>query len=104
MDINLVSCSDFRKNQKKYLELAKRERVIITQKRTKDIFELVKVKKLESSNLQRVITADELFVDIEADDSTLYAYLSETRPEGKVILNPQEKQEFEDWLGISDKA
>jgi len=72
MDINLVSSSDFRKNQKKYLELAKRERVVITQRGTNDIFELVRVKKIESSNLQRAITAEELLVGIEEDIREIY--------------------------------
>lgn len=72
MDINLVSSSDFRKNQKKYLELAKRERVVITQRGTNDIFELVRVKKIESSNLQRAITAEELLVGIEEDIREVY--------------------------------
>lgn len=72
MDINLVSSSDFRKNQKKYLELAKRERVVITQRGTNDIFELVRVKKIESNNLQRAITAEELLVGIEEDIREVY--------------------------------
>lgn len=72
MDINLVSSSDFRRNQKKYLELAKRERVVITQRGTNDIFELVRVKKIESSNLQRAITAEELLVGIEEDIREVY--------------------------------
>jgi hypothetical protein len=72
MDINLVSSSDFRKNQKKYLELAKRERVIITQRGTNDIFELVRVKKNEKNNLQRAITAEELLIGIEADIREIY--------------------------------
>jgi hypothetical protein len=72
MDINLVNSSDFRKNQKKYLELAKRERVIITQRGTNDIFELVRVKKIEKNNLQTAITADELLIGIEADIREIY--------------------------------
>jgi macrodomain Ter protein organizer (MatP/YcbG family) len=55
-------------------------------------------------NLKKFI---ENLLDHEAEsynDSTLYAYLSESRPEGKVMLDPQEKQEFEEWLGLSDKA
>jgi hypothetical protein len=72
MDINLVNSSDFRKNQKKYLDLAKRERVIITQRGTTDIFELVRVRKIEKNNLQRAITADELLIGIEADIREIY--------------------------------
>ena len=72
MDINLVSSSDFRKNQKKYLELAKKERVVITQRGTNDIFELVKVQKIESSNLQRAISKDELMLGIGEDLREIY--------------------------------
>ena len=30
----------------------------------------------------------------------IYAKLSKERPEGHVMLNEQEKAEFEDWLGV----
>ncbi|MBK5261945.1 MAG: hypothetical protein JJE17_05130, partial [Peptostreptococcaceae bacterium] len=33
-------------------------------------------------------------------DAELYAYLVETRPEGKIMLQGQEKEAFEKWLGI----
>ena len=42
--------------------------------------------------------------DVEdMDDSITYSYLSKTKPNGKVKLNPREKKEFEEWLGINDK-
>ena len=34
------------------------------------------------------------------EDARLYAKLSKERPEGHVMLNEQEKAEFEDWLGV----
>ena len=34
------------------------------------------------------------------EDSRLYAKLSKERPEGQVMLNEQEKAEFEDLLGV----
>lgn len=37
------------------------------------------------------------------DDAALYEYLCETRPEGKVMLDAQEKTEFENWLGLNVK-
>jgi hypothetical protein len=58
MDISLVNSSDFREDQKKYIELAKRERVISTQRGT--------------TNLQKAITADELLIGIEADIREIY--------------------------------
>ena len=34
------------------------------------------------------------------EDSKLYAKLSKKHPEGHVMLDAQEKIEFEDWLGV----
>ena len=34
------------------------------------------------------------------EDSKLYAKLSKEHPEGHVILNQQEKTDFENWLGV----
>ena len=34
------------------------------------------------------------------EDSKLYAKLNKERPEGHVILNQQEKDDFENWLGV----
>lgn len=33
-------------------------------------------------------------------DAQIYAYLSETEPEGKVMANKKEQTEFEKWLGL----
>ncbi len=34
----------------------------------------------------------------DMDDAEVYKYLVSTRPEGKVMLNTEEKKDFEDWL------
>ena len=37
------------------------------------------------------------------EDARLYAKLSKEHPEGHVMLNEQEKAEFEDWLGVKSR-
>ena len=39
----------------------------------------------------------------EYNDTAMYRMLSEQRPEGKIKLNPQEKKDFENWLGLDIK-
>jgi hypothetical protein len=39
----------------------------------------------------------------EYDDTALYKYLCEERPEGKVMLNASEKMDFENWLSLNAK-
>lgn len=39
----------------------------------------------------------------DIDDNKIYAYLSNTIPEGHKTANEQEKKEFENWLGIESK-
>ena len=54
----------------------------------------------EGTNLKNYI--EKLLSEI-ADNyeySKLYAKLSKERPEGHVILNQQEKNDFENWLGV----
>lgn len=34
----------------------------------------------------------------EMDDAEIYRVLVSSRPEGKVMLTPQEKAAFEDWM------
>ena len=36
----------------------------------------------------------------EYDDNKAYAWLVENRPEGQVLLNETEKEDFENWLGV----
>ena len=51
----------------------------------------------EGTNLKNYI--EKLLADIadSYEDSRLYAKLSKERPEGHVILNQQEKNDFEKW-------
>ena len=49
------------------------------------------------TNLKAFI--EKILVDY-ADDSHLYAYLCEKRPEGKDTFNEKETKSFEDWLGL----
>ena len=39
----------------------------------------------------------------DMDDAEIYKYLVSTRPEGKVMLNAQEKEDFEKWLDAHRK-
>ena len=54
----------------------------------------------EGTNLKNYI--EKLLSDIadNYEDAKLYAKLSKERPEGHVMLNAQEKADFEDWLGV----
>jgi hypothetical protein len=79
--------------------VVKKRKVIDMDEQT---FKILSIKAASTgTNLKRFI---ENLLDHTAksyDDSALYAYLSETRPEGKIMLNPQEKKEFEKWLGLN---
>ena len=54
----------------------------------------------EGTNLKNYI--EKLLSDIadNYEDARLYAKLSKERPEGHVMLNAQEKADFENWLGV----
>ena len=54
----------------------------------------------EGTNLKNYI--EKLLSDIayNYEDSKLYAKLNKERHEGHVILNQQEKDDFENWLGV----
>ena len=55
----------------------------------------------QGTNLKRLI---ENLLDRTAEeynDTAMYRMLSEQRPEGKMKLNPQEKKDFENWLGLN---
>ena len=57
----------------------------------------------QGTNLKRLIenlldkTAEEY------DESEAYRYLSENHPEGKVMLEKEERKEFMNWLGVVEK-
>ena len=54
----------------------------------------------EGTNLKNYI--EKVLSDIADNyqDSKLYAKLSKERPEGHIILNQQDKTDFENWLGV----
>ena len=54
----------------------------------------------EGTNLKNYI--EKLLSDIayNYEDSKLFAKLNKERHEGHVILNQQEKDDFENWLGV----
>ena len=57
----------------------------------------------QGTNLKRLIenlldkTAEEY------DESESYRYLSDNYPDGKVMLEKEERKEFMDWLGVVEK-
>ena len=67
-------------------------------------FKTLSIMAIENgTNLQNYI--ERLLSDIadNYEDARLYAKLSKERPEGHVMLNEQEKAEFEDWLGVKSR-
>ena len=54
----------------------------------------------EGTNLKNYIEKVLSEIADNYEDSKLYAKLSKEHPEGHVILNQQEKTDFENWLGV----
>ena len=54
----------------------------------------------EGTNLKNYIEKVLSEIADNYEDSKFYAKLSKERPEGHVILNQQEKDDFENWLGV----
>lgn len=64
-----------------------------------DVFRALSVKAAATGlNLKKYI--EQLLIEVanEPSDADIYRYLSETRPEGKIMLNQNEKANFENWL------
>ncbi|WP_288123287.1 hypothetical protein [Parabacteroides goldsteinii] len=57
----------------------------------------------QGTNLKRLIESLLDRTAEEYNDTAMYRMLSEQRPEGKIKLNPQEKKDFENWLGLDIK-
>lgn len=57
----------------------------------------------QGTNLKRLIESLLDKTAEEYDDSETYRYLSENYPDGKVKLGKEEREEFMDWLGVSEK-
>ena len=54
----------------------------------------------EGTNLKNYIEKVLSEIADNYEESKLYAKLSKERSEGHVILNQQEKTDFENWLGV----
>lgn len=57
----------------------------------------------QGTNLKKLI---ENLLDKKAeeyDDSEAYRYMSENYPDGQVKLEKNERKEFMDWLGVTEK-
>lgn len=69
-----------------------------------NVFQALSIKAAAmGTNLKRYIE-DMLVREMEdMDDAEIYKYLVSTRPEGKVMLNAQEKEDFEKWLDAHRK-
>lgn len=66
-----------------------------------DTFRFLSIKAAaQGTNLKKYIERI-LEQDVEdMEDSELYAHLSKTEPEGKIMVDKAEQAEFEKWLGI----
>jgi len=58
----------------------------------------------KGTNLKRLIEDILNKIAEDYDDSKIYAWLAENRPEGQVFLDKKEKEDFENWLEAYDKG
>ena len=64
-----------------------------------DVFETLNLKAASMGTKLKKYIEDLLIRESEdMDDAELYRYLVATRPEGKIMLNSEEKKDFEEWL------
>lgn len=64
-----------------------------------DVFQTLNLKATAmGTNLKKFIEDILVRESEDMDDAEVYKYLVATRPEGKVMLNAEEKKDFEDWL------
>ncbi len=66
-----------------------------------DTFKTLSIMAIQKgTNLKNYI--EELLNEIAEDyeDAKLYAQLSKEHPEGNIMLNQKEQEEFEKWLGV----
>ena len=66
-----------------------------------DTFKTLSIMAIQKgTNLKKYIEdiLNELAEDYE--DAKIYARLSQERPDGNVMLNEQEKADFEKWIGV----
>ena len=64
-----------------------------------DVFQALSIKAATMGTTLKKYIEDLLIKEVEGmDDAAVYKYLSSTRPDGKVMLNNQEQEDFENWL------
>lgn len=66
-----------------------------------DTFKTLSIMAIQKgTNLKHYI--EDILNEIAEDyeDAKLYAKLCKEHPEGQIMLNEQEKEEFEKWLGV----
>ena len=54
----------------------------------------------EGKSLKALIEKKLKEIAEDYEDSLTYSFLSKTRPEGKIILTGEEKEDFEKFLGV----
>ena len=70
--MRVISSSELRSNMKKYLDLAKSEKIFIQRGKT-EVFELVSAGYMEpDEDLKRAITMDELLENVKEDLKELF--------------------------------
>jgi oligoribonuclease NrnB/cAMP/cGMP phosphodiesterase (DHH superfamily) len=66
-----------------------------------DVFKYLSIKAVEKGTNLKSYIEDLLVKDFEdMDDSSTYAYLSKTRPEGHEMLTKDEQKTFEEKYGL----
>lgn len=69
-----------------------------------DVFHTLTVKAAAMGTSLKKLIEEILIREAEdMDDAEVYKYLVATRPDGKVMLNEQEQEEFENWLELHRK-
>jgi len=100
--ISYISCIFVEKNaiMETTIKPTKRKVIDIPE----DIFRYLSIKAAASGTNLKNYIENLLAKEVEEmDDSETYAYLSKTRPEGHVMISDEEKQKFEEWLGVKGK-
>lgn len=100
--ISYISCIFVEKNaiMETTIKPTKRKVIDIPE----DIFRYLSIKAAASGTNLKNYIENLLAKEVEEmDDSETYAYLSKTRPEGHVMVSDEEKQKFEEWLGVKGK-
>lgn len=69
-----------------------------------DVFQVLTVKAAAmGTNLKKYIEDLIIKDSEEMEDAVLYRHLVATRPEGKIPLSKEEKDDFEHWLNVNSK-